>query len=1190
MSFFDTVGVVKYEKLDINTVDRMMNSQLIKQGSLEGIFADYAFNKMSGNGLLPIPLPTGSGKSTAIFNFIYAVLKENLTQDKIILITSLKKNLQIDALKSVFEKNNDLELYNKKVLFIKSNFDCVMDFLPSLVKENKIPESIFELPIFTKLLSAVNFCNKNKNSQENQESVNERKEDIRTELEPNFRSLLKKILQKEFKDKLGKNAKYKLKLDYINGIGKKSWHWVLELYPQILTNERQVYVMSMDKFLLKNDPIIEGAYFIYKKLCNNSILFIDEFDATKKTILSNLIENAVNNKIDYISAFTQIRDKLIQGDFPKEMIIPSTKQTESENGKERLEKVIPGWIERVLQISKRFNMEFVFKIVQDGLEDTTFLFQNVHSLLVSKIKDKKLLVFKTNTEKRQNEIYLASEILEDEKSLTYMVKDVRGFLKFFCGGVWILATNLKERKEESNQEYTLDNAVSSILDYFFPGENNEYRKFFKNSILLYYTNKDENRINAFDGSFFENGFVFYSIEDGNDHSLRSVIYMTELESSPEKILLEICKKNRVFGVSATANYDTLLGNYALKNYLIPKLNKHYYELNEIELKILEQRFKESINGYDKVSIETTTIQTSEYYSEDSWKELIDDEDAAEEVYTKLQQLLSEENSNDFYYEKRYLRVAQVFKNFIERDDIKSFLCLLTTFPSSKEPMNKAILEEIFNLLGKGRFSFDKNVCILKGGADYEVRREELKARLSKGEKILVLSTYATVGAGQNLQYKIPEGVKTVHINNFEESKEKDFDAIYLDKPTNLLVNLRQGDTPKKLIEYISQVEYLKESGEISYRFSRKLIEDAFKQFFYGQRGSKKSFTDKFSYSAFVTKEIVQAIGRICRTNKKSPIIHIFYDAEIEKNLNRDICHKNLLNPEFEAILANIPNLPKLDMRIQNMEEQASTKSEYCVSMIVKFVEAGRQGWKIDSIKDWQELRIHVLKYPTMTQQQFDECDERFKPFYIEMPVENDRVYFEREGDYDEIRVHFSKIEKCETVSAETARLSLLLKIPCVKELFRQQGYAVDFNKAKYILCPPAFTNIYKGALGEVVGKAILEEEGILLEEISNPDLFELFDYKVPGKDIYVDFKHWSEYSSFLPRNEELQEHIMKKLKKCNGKKALIINLLAENDYVIHNQKQDGLELTTIPKLYEANKNSVKRNDQKLNKIIDCVRG
>ena len=52
-----------------------MDSKLIEKGSLEGIFADYAFCKMDGNGFLPIPLPTGSGKSTAIFNFIYAALK-----------------------------------------------------------------------------------------------------------------------------------------------------------------------------------------------------------------------------------------------------------------------------------------------------------------------------------------------------------------------------------------------------------------------------------------------------------------------------------------------------------------------------------------------------------------------------------------------------------------------------------------------------------------------------------------------------------------------------------------------------------------------------------------------------------------------------------------------------------------------------------------------------------------------------------------------------------------------------------------------------------------------------------------------------------------------------------------------------------------------------------------------------------
>lgn len=1167
-----------------------MKRSLIETGTLESIFANYVFEKMEGYGFLPIPLPTGSGKSTAIFNFIYCVIKENLTQDKIVLITSLKKNLQIDELKKVFENHKELELFNDKILFIKSYIDCVMDYLPELMKEKIIPDSITELPVFTKLLNAVRFCSKYENytDTETKESVKERKERITKELEPNFRFYIKNKLKNEFAEKLGKSAKYQVKLDYINGNGKKDWQWLLKLYPQILMNKRQVYIMSMDKFLLSNDPIIEGSYFIYKKLCNNAIIFIDEFDATKETVLNRLIDNTVKNKIDYVAAFTQISDRLIQGTFPAEMTIPSKKQAASENGTERLENVIPGWNERAKQIADRFNMQFVFKNAQDISENNTFLFQNVHSLLISKSKDKSRIVFKTNTENRQNEIFLTSENFEEQKSLTYMVKDVRGFLRFFCGGIWILATNLKERKDEANQEYTIENAVNSILDNFFPGPNNEYKQYFKDAILLYYTSKDENRINAFDASFFENGFTFYSIEDENDHSLRSTIIMTELESTPEKILLDLCKKNRVFGVSATANYDTLIGNYALKNYLIPKLNKHYYELDKEETTILEKRFNNSISNYSQVEIKTIPIQTKDIYSVELWKELLEDE--ADEIFTELQQLLSNETNTDFYYEKRYLRVAQVFKTFIENEEIKSFLCLLTAFPSSIETMNKEFLEEIFNYFGKEKYSFKNNVYILRGGSDYEANRNELKEKLSKGEKILVISTYATIGAGQNLQYTIPEGIKPIRINTFPASDKKDFDAIYLDKPTNLLVQLQQFDTPEHLVKYIAQTEYLKESGEISSRYSRKLIEDAFRLVFFGQKGAKISLNDKISYTSYATKMVVQAIGRICRTNMKSPVIHIFYDGEIGKFLNRSLCHSNLLNPEFKALLDSLPENKDSETSIQNMEELATTQSENCLSRIIKFVEEGRQGWKLDAIKDWQDLRIQVLKYPVMTQDQYYECDERFKPFYIELPVDNDRVYFEREGDYNFIQVSFSKTENSETVGATAARLSLLLSISCVKELFEKQEYATEFKKAKYILCPPAFTNIYKGALGEVVGKAIFAQEGLALEEISNPDLFELFDYKVPGKDIYIDFKHWSEYSAFLPRKEDLQKHIFNKLKKCNGRKALIVNLLAENDYLIHNQKLDGLELITIPKLYESNNNIARRNEEKLQSIIDFIRG
>ena len=56
------------------------------------------------------------------------------------------------------------------------------------------------------------------------------------------------------------------------------------------------------------------------------------------------------------------------------------------------------------------------------------------------------------------------------------------------------------------------------------------------------------------------------------------------------------------------------------------------------------------------------------------------------------------------------------------------------------------------------------------------------------------------------------------------------------------------------------------------------------------------------------------------------------------------------------------------------------------------------------------------------------------------------------------------------------------------------------------------------------------------------------------------------------------------------RQALIVNLLAENDYVIHNQKLDNLELRTIPKLYESENIPVKRNEDKLQSIIDFIRG
>lgn len=256
---------------------------------LQDIITDYAFSKMDDHGLLLLPLPTGAGKSFTIFKFIHDTIVGGKRKEKIIFITSLKKNLQPEELKDRFSED-ETELFDEKVLYLKSNTDCVLQNLRPLMEiDGCIPESIKELSEFKKLWSAVNFCLNMENCSDFSvlEAVKTKKDEIQNTLERTFRQKIRRVLEKEIKAKLGFKVVYKQKLDFLRS-SKNKWTWLLRLYPQIMTKEKQVYLMSMDKFLLRNDPIIEKNYFIYKELAKNAIIFIDEFDATKETVLDRL--------------------------------------------------------------------------------------------------------------------------------------------------------------------------------------------------------------------------------------------------------------------------------------------------------------------------------------------------------------------------------------------------------------------------------------------------------------------------------------------------------------------------------------------------------------------------------------------------------------------------------------------------------------------------------------------------------------------------------------------------------------------------------------------------------------------------------------------------------------------------------------------------------------------------------------
>jgi hypothetical protein len=59
----------------------------------------------------------------------------------------------------------------------------------------------------------------------------------------------------------------------------------------------------MDKFVHKNTTIIEDSYYFHEKFIDNSLIFIDEFDATKERVLKNIIDSGLRHRVDLLQGY-----------------------------------------------------------------------------------------------------------------------------------------------------------------------------------------------------------------------------------------------------------------------------------------------------------------------------------------------------------------------------------------------------------------------------------------------------------------------------------------------------------------------------------------------------------------------------------------------------------------------------------------------------------------------------------------------------------------------------------------------------------------------------------------------------------------------------------------------------------------------------------------------------------------------
>lgn len=1135
------------------------------------IIKKYCDDTTLNNGLLLIDSPTGSGKTHNVMQFICDKVCSG-SNTKIFYITPLKKNLPENDLAKMFSKVGKKKLFDEKFLYINSNFEQVRENW--LKVKNIIPEHIKENTVYKNLDTTLHYLN----NLSNDLAINTENQ-LRLDIEPKFRNYIKSLLKKEFS-----NPKERL-----NAITTdKNWKWIGILYPSVFTSEKQIFFLSMDKFLYGNSTIIEPTYqFLNHEIIENAIIFIDEFDSSKETILNKIISDNLQNKIDSIQLFNIIYTNLNR-DFPKDFI--------------QISKDIMPRVKRMAQnIYEKYNLNYLYKTSSNFSNDrNNFLFHDYkHHTIFNANGNNYISLIKDDNE---NVCWIDSvpeKPTLDENNIFNLLSQIKGFIEFFQHAINIIAHKYCEQKNSQRNaydvEFTIDKAINSIISLF--NIDGEYRKFIINRIFSNTNIRNNSISNDMDLSFYEKGFRYYDFIDDENHDFQSKIMLSSFSNTPEKVLLKICNKAKVIGISATATLNSVISNYDI-GYLKLQLKNRYYSIPKENQIVLSQNFNNLSKGYKNINIHIDFIsaENSNGYSQDSWKELFNNEEIAYLIYNNIELT----QCDNVYIKKRYLKIAKVYKQFISHKDIKSFLCMLNKHPLDNDiNLDRDILKEIFNYIIKDTFGKDSklsydNTVLYMQSKDFNTKKSELNSRLLNGEKIFVISAYQTIGVGQNLQYDFNDDINLVKINNRTSLKQKDFDAIYLDKPTNVLVNLVNNIKEEDFVKYIYQVEFLKYHGEVPSSVAINRIKKAFKCFI-GKNSIKDGSNltvDLYkctSVKLAITKIIIQAIGRICRTSYKNPNIYLYADSDLIDILDISTIDRPC-NIEYKTLIEEIINNRHnfTNNELENICNKANNTSNVVYKYIMNNLLA-YDDWTEEKISRWNNLRDLVLKYPTASEKDYQD-NPILHNMYIKLPQKSNCYWYSENNDYQEVEVHFDKKHSYDKeVSLNDIKFNILMELPNLKEYFQKNNYAIEFTPNDYIMCPILFNNIYKGALGETVGKFIFEN--ILGYELHSLDIniFERFDFYIKDG-IYVDFKYWKETFTCEDR-QKLINNITKKLKECNGKKVIIANILSSEDDYINNSGNltgENLEILEIPYLFSSR--TKKLNLKSLEKIKEFING
>ncbi|MBC2849927.1 hypothetical protein H5J22_00440 [Cetobacterium sp. 8H] len=494
------------------------------------------------------------------------------------------------------------------------------------------------------------------------------------------------------------------------------------------------------------------------------------------------------------------------------------------------------------------------------------------------------------------------------------------------------------------------------------------------------------------------------------------------------------------------------------------------------------------------------------------------------------------------------------------------------------------------------------------------------------KKVIIFSSLQSAGVGVNIKFEYEgkaHSKKLVKIANKARKhyqfnlKMKDIDEIAIENKTNLAEFEESLNQDKLTLLYY--VNMLEECKIICEKTSARLLSSF----------SKKIFT-KFckssdDYIENASSWIIQAIGRCNRTKVRCIKRNIYLNLDAAKVLSQFNLKGRDTVQDFKFIKQQLEsNLSLTDNHIKNLTSILERKNQIIQNyfngqflekiqeynnLIINSKENPDQK-TIQNLKElykkYENFRAHILKYPTKVY-----SENHLAYFDYKDKISGYLATFNNENNL--LCLDFSK-SSTHSISKDECRLTLLREIEELKPLLDEKVGNFDENYS--IILPYIYQAIFKGKLGEVIIRRLLENYDLqfeLDETIVSKGLVEIFD-DITFSGHYIDYKNFNldkfHYRNFL--SKEITNRIQIKSKHINTiSKLFIINLISPSSqnslhtfsyYKTTLTKEGGLTPTRsfenaevivvsgVIKYSEENKDKLEVNHDVLYKLIKLLEG